>query len=432
MSELAPLTRKEVEAWPPLGPMALKSERVLALIAELDYARGEIQRMTGCRPADVIEAARAYDRRLDEMQAERDKLARRNEDLEALIPVASELGLEIEQRTAPLVWALKNVRAQVAEAALDSARFEIEDLRRELEQARRDLSHDRTTMRRAAADIDVATEKVAALIVEREELKGQVAFLGDALWRDDVGMSKVLGQIRAHVSARTWLLEGRGAYEWDDNRYKEEAGEAMRPVLELVELGLSSSGELLHPTLRDVKAGAARWLEGVKLEAREAGRGEGHATRRELDAARVEVNEWWMRLARGELDLVRYAAIRNPDAADPFTQAAFDALIAHDKRVTAESYTRARAMHFAGPGAVIACGAGGATTSTDIAEKVTCRRCLVLALGWLDPGAAVALRGALENRGCERDGRGCSLDSPSNLCASCSALAAVSPAPPQT
>jgi hypothetical protein len=382
-TELAPLTRKEVEAWPPLGPMALKAQRVLELFDDVDEARAT---------------------------------------------------------------------AELNATALAQVRAELEQTRRELEESRRMLAADREVMRHASAEVDSATVKVAEIMAERDELKGQVAYLADALWRDDIGMSKALGQIRAHIRGRAWVLEGRGPLEWNDDTYREEAGLAMRPALEIAEAALSSSGDLLHPTLRDLKARARAWVDGVRFEAfarlgeviatafevkdsdmviiqglnlepetanrviksigetiakggrrpivvglsplepisveimtpaqREHLRDELNRhmglerlssservelrehvaelleststsgdnrlgelierlmgapspvpTRRELDAARVEVNEWWMRLVRGELDLVRYAATRHPDAADPFTLKAFEALRAHDARV---------------------------------------------------------------------------------------------------
>lgn len=54
---------------------------------ERDYARGEIQRMTGCRPDDVLAADRAYREKLDEMQAQRDALRAENEGLTARVGV---------------------------------------------------------------------------------------------------------------------------------------------------------------------------------------------------------------------------------------------------------------------------------------------------------------------------------------------------------
>lgn len=383
MSELAPLTRKEVEAWPAQGPMAIKAQRVLELFDDVDEARAT---------------------------------------------------------------------AEIHAAALAQARAELEQTRRELEESRRMLAADREAMRHASAEVDAATVKVAEIMAERDELKGHVAYLADALWRDDVGMSKALGQIRQHIRGRAWVLEGRGPLEWNDDTYREEAGLAMRPVLEIADAALSSSGDLLHPTLRDLKAKAKAWVDGVRFDAfaklgevivkafevkdsdmillqglalepelahrviehicgmisktgrrpivvglsplepisvdimrpkqREHLRDELNRymglerltsgelvelrsfvvelleststsgdnrlgeliekllgsppppSRPELDAARVEVNAWWMRLVAGQLDLVRYAAHRHPDAVDPFTLKAFEALRDHDMRLT--------------------------------------------------------------------------------------------------
>jgi hypothetical protein len=423
----APLTRKEVETWPALGPMALKAQRVLTLFDALDK----------------LGAFKTYvHQRLDGAGIAADPNPEEN----------ARHGCRIEGRLDVLIGERDEARAtaEIHAHALDKARAEVEELRRELELSRRELASGREAMRHASSEIDTATTQVAAIIAEREELKGQVAYLADALWRDDVGMSKALGQIRAHIRGRAWVLEGRGPLEWNDDTYREEAGLAMRPALELAEAALSSSGDLLHPTLRDIKAKAKAWIDGVRFEAfaqlgavivkafevkdsdmviiqgltlepdsahraieslskmiGKTGRNpivvglsplepisvdimrpaqrehlrdelnrhmglerltppellelrthvaellEGTSTsgdnrlgelierllgsplpsRPELDAARVEVNEWWMRLVRGELDLVRYAAIRHRDAADPFTLAAFDAIRAHDERI---------------------------------------------------------------------------------------------------
>ena len=50
-----------------------------------------------------------------------------------------------------------------------------------------------------------------------------------------------------------WVAEGRGCYEWDDDRYKEEAGDALRAVIEIGKKALNDSGKLadeaFHPRL---------------------------------------------------------------------------------------------------------------------------------------------------------------------------------------
>ena len=56
-----------------------------------------------------------------------------------------------------------------------------------------------------------------------------------------------LNKMSREIQGRDWLLEGRGPYEWDDDRYKDEAGQAFSAVLEIVELA-KEQGRLLWDT----------------------------------------------------------------------------------------------------------------------------------------------------------------------------------------
>lgn len=49
---LAPLTREEVAAWPALGPMGLKAQRVLALFDSLE--RAEVLRTRAKRALEIL------------------------------------------------------------------------------------------------------------------------------------------------------------------------------------------------------------------------------------------------------------------------------------------------------------------------------------------------------------------------------------------
>ena len=53
--------------------------------------------------------------------------------------------------------------------------------------------------------------------------------------RDRSQVAEVLSGVRATFRSYGWLLEGRGPYEWDDDRYKDEAGRAWREVTEKLE-----------------------------------------------------------------------------------------------------------------------------------------------------------------------------------------------------
>jgi hypothetical protein len=94
---------------------------------------------------------------------------------------------------------------------------------------------------RARAAAEQTRDTVRA---ENAKLWSDISQLEDALHRDKTGLAAALGQIRATVNGRAWVAEGRGPYEWDDDRYKAEAGDALRTVAEIAESALRSSGDL--------------------------------------------------------------------------------------------------------------------------------------------------------------------------------------------
>lgn len=147
-------------------------------------------------------------------------------------------------------------------------------------------------------------------------------------------------------------------------------------------------------------------------------RREQQAQPRALDAARVEVNAWWMKFVTG--------AVWPDTSGGEFTAAAVDALASRDRRTGDAAVTEALAgaqdgllkrfasaardkriaqaavlEHVAHRGRIhafdgrednptlLACREviKGGYTSTDQHELVTCRRCLVVALGWTAPGS---------------------------------------------
>lgn len=75
-----------------------------------------------------------------------------------------------------------------------------------------------------------------------------------ALLRDRTGLAKALGAIVNEVQGRLWVSAGRGCYDWDDDRYKEEAGEALRMVLGIAQLALLKSGSMVIPALQAIDA----------------------------------------------------------------------------------------------------------------------------------------------------------------------------------
>lgn len=159
-------------------------------------------------------------------------------------------------------------------------------------------------------------------------------------------------------------------------------------------------------------------------------RREQQAQPRALDAARVEVNAWWMKFVTGAVwpetsggeftaaavDALASRDRRTGDAAatealagaqdgllkrfasdEPIDDAVGRALAARDKRIAQAAVLehvahRGRIHAFDGREdnpTLLACREviKGGYTSTDQHELVTCRRCLVVALGWTAPGS---------------------------------------------
>lgn len=105
-------------------------------------------------------------------------------------------------------------------------------------------------------------------------LRTEVRELKDALHRDKTGLAAALAAIRAEVNGRAWVAEGRGPYEWDDDRYRAEAGDALRTVAAMAKAALEASGDLARMTLNRGPARVSeegRELAAVLDRVREAG-----------------------------------------------------------------------------------------------------------------------------------------------------------------
>lgn len=92
-----------------------------------------------------------------------------------------------------------------------------------------------------------------------EQLGAEVERLRKLIHRDRSGMAEALDSIKKEVRGRLWVTDGRGCYEWDDERYREEAGDALRTVLVIADDALIASGRIVdaafHPALTPPPAG---------------------------------------------------------------------------------------------------------------------------------------------------------------------------------
>ena len=75
------------------------------------------------------------------------------------------------------------------------------------------------------------------------------AELRAALDRDKTGLAHALAEIVNEVKARRWVVQGRGDYAFDDDRYRQETGWALDAIEKLANDALAASGKLAHEAL---------------------------------------------------------------------------------------------------------------------------------------------------------------------------------------
>lgn len=80
---------------------------------------------------------------------------------------------------------------------------------------------------------------------ERDEARALVRDLVRLFDADLGGLATTLKKISKHASGFTWIVDGRGSYEWTDDRYREEAGNALRPIIEMADKAYSRQGEAI-------------------------------------------------------------------------------------------------------------------------------------------------------------------------------------------
>jgi cell division protein FtsB len=80
----------------------------------------------------------------------------------------------------------------------------------------------------AAVNIEAQAKEIAELEADNERLRGVIE-------RDRTKAAEIIGKARAVVMQRSWLVEGRGCYSYDDETYQSEFGDVFREMLEALE-----------------------------------------------------------------------------------------------------------------------------------------------------------------------------------------------------
>jgi hypothetical protein len=79
--------------------------------------------------------------------------------------------------------------------------------------------------------MDTPSEVVTDLVNMAAELRAEVDHLKHVIDRDRYVVAIVLQRIKHEIAGREWLRsDGRGPYEWDDERYKDEFSDAIDAI----------------------------------------------------------------------------------------------------------------------------------------------------------------------------------------------------------
>lgn len=81
-------------------------------------------------------------------------------------------------------------------------------------------------------------DSLRAEIVRQKDLEQKYLEISHQLEFDRTAVADAVTAVKKELTSRSWLTQGRGPYEWDDDRYREEfsaAGEAILKALEPLE-----------------------------------------------------------------------------------------------------------------------------------------------------------------------------------------------------
>lgn len=143
------------------------------------------------------------------------------------------------------------------EAERDAARRALAEMTAERDEVERQRAAAIMRNRQLIEAIDERVAERDAALAREQALRAALVVAKGAIDRDQTGLAAALNKIRAHVKGFGWLLESRGPYEWNDDRYRDEAGHAMRPTIEIAQAALAASGSLADKAFRAVEAALA-------------------------------------------------------------------------------------------------------------------------------------------------------------------------------
>jgi hypothetical protein len=113
----------------------------------------------------------------------------------------------------------------------------------------------------AASALEARNAIIATLTAENEKLRGERDEARQALERDRTVVIVACNEFTDAFARRSWLLKGRGPYEWDDDRYRDEFraayDEMEAPIKRLQRIGKDWSNCPTDP--EEIKAARIDW-----------------------------------------------------------------------------------------------------------------------------------------------------------------------------
>ena len=93
---------------------------------------------------------------------------------------------------------------------------------------------------------DECQGEIATLQRERDAAMALVEQLKNVLHLDRSGLAAGLAECRKIAAGWTWIVDGRGSYEWDDERYQRETDHMITAIIRHCNDVLEKSGNLAH------------------------------------------------------------------------------------------------------------------------------------------------------------------------------------------
>jgi hypothetical protein len=91
------------------------------------------------------------------------------------------------------------------------------------------------------------------------QLRAEVGRVRSLIHRDRTGLAEAIERMVKECTSRMWVTEGRGPYAWNDERYKDEAGVALRAVIAIGKAALGASGDNADSAFRPEAPKVVMW-----------------------------------------------------------------------------------------------------------------------------------------------------------------------------